>query len=487
MATRYGGLDVSARKGGRWAAVLLALALAGMWGGRPASAEVVDSHVLSFGADPAYVNINFTTSISVTIGTSYGASSDNYTATVTKPSGSASTAWYNFSTLGTLSVEYGNASGGFMTTVDEVGSYSLRLEYFNGTAFTPAAYATLLVTDELIVVTEAATASNEYTDVHNCPIAQEFQRGGEVIARAYVTYASNGQFVNGTANPAARGNITGTIWGLTKNLTWQNVYHFWRAAFFPAWNTSAGVFQFYVDASDGKGNFGSGVSFAFGLTAWKIVPAILKVVPAVLNASGGETVLFRPGETVTIKVAVTYEGHKAHNFAFPGPLNQTRGGQVNATLGAGTFNTATNMYATFLANMTLTLDVPTQTWIGNYQVPANQANLTDVQARISATDGTNPPNAGGAFTTRFAIKATPAPQIIEVPNDIYHNATVTQSTGFEVPIVGGIAILLLAVGVGVGYVMSKMRKKEPPESREVEPEEHTEPHEENTKEKEGET
>ena len=91
MAIRYGGLDVSARKSGRWAAFLLALALAGVWGGRPASAEVVDSHVLSFGADPAYVNINFTTSISVTIGTSYGASSDNYTATVTKPSGSAST------------------------------------------------------------------------------------------------------------------------------------------------------------------------------------------------------------------------------------------------------------------------------------------------------------------------------------------------------------------------------------------------------------
>jgi len=444
--------------------VLLAVALVGMAGLQSVSAEVVDSHVTAFGASPSYININFTTLISVTIGTSYGLYLDNYTVTVTKPSGSASTVWYNITAVGVpVPVEYGNASGGFMTTVDEVGSYSLRLDYFNGTAFLPAAYSTLLVTDRLIVVTEGATASNEYTDVHNCPLAQEFQRGGEIIARVYVTYASNGEFVNGTANPIARGNITGTVFGVTKILTWQNIYHFWRNAFFPDWQTPSGVFRFNASASDGKGNFGSGISPAFGLTAWKIVPAILKVVPRILNASGAETVDFRPGETVTIEATVTYERHNSHNFAFPGPLNATRGGTVTATLGAGTFNATTGIYQTFLANVTLTLNPATQKWIGTYPIPATLANRTDVQARISANDSTSPANSGGAFTTRFAIKA---PALVEVPVNVYRNTTTTQSTGFETPVVGGIAILLLLLGVGVGFAVSRGRKKkQEPESK----------------------
>jgi len=464
MTTNQKGSRLYGLGSRRWGVALLALALLGLAGTRPASAEITDSHVLVFEATPAYVNINFTTSISVTIGSSYGAGVDNYTVTATKPSGSASTVWYNFTAVGPVSAEYGNATGGFMTTVDEVGSYSLRLDYFNGTAFLPAGYATLLVTDQLIVVTEAATASNEYTDVHNCPIAQEFQRGGEIIARAYVTYASNGQFVNGTANPVAKGNITGTIFGVTKTLTWQNVYHFWRNAFFPAWDTPTGIFQFTVAASDGKGNSGSAISPGFGLIAWKIVPAVLKVVVTVMNATGAETTAFKPGDVVTIKANVTYESHKAHNPSFAGPLNATRGGSVTATLGSGTFNSVTGVYSSFFANITLTLDVPTQTWRGTYAVPASQPAVTDVQARVTANDGTNPPNAGGAFTTRFAIKA-PDTLTVNVPVPEYHNTTVTQSTGFELPIVGGIAIILLLAGVSVGYAMSRKGKKQDEEPK----------------------
>jgi len=131
-----------------------------------------------------------------------------------------------------------------------------------------------------------------------------------------------------------------------------------------------------------------------------------------------------------------------------------------ATLGTGTFNSTSGIYAGFLANITLTLDTVAQTWSGTYAIPAGQAAVTDVQARVSATDSTNPPNAGGAFTTRFAIRA---PDIVEVPE--YRNTTVKQSTGFETPIVGGIAIVLLLAGIGIGYVMTRGRKKQDEETK----------------------
>src|SRR3990172_1169239 len=356
MTAENRDFGVCVRAGGRLGAMVLAVSLLGIWGGWSASAEVVDSHVLRFEAVPSFINLNMTTSIEVEIGTSYGAGLDNYRATVTAPSGTATIAWYNFTALGSLAVVYGNLGAGFATVVNQVGLYDLRLDYFNGTAYAAAAHAQLQATDRLVVVTEAATASNEYTDVHNCPIAQEFQRGGEVIGRGYVTYASTGGFVNGTATPSARGNITGTLFGLTKNLAWQNVYHFWRAAWFPTWNETLGVIQFSASASDGRGNIGSAVSPPFGLTAWKIIPAVLKVVPRIVNDTGVETVSFVRGDNLTIEARVTYEGHNAHNRAFPGPMNETRGGQVTAVLGYGAYNVSSGLFADTLTTLTLSLD-----------------------------------------------------------------------------------------------------------------------------------
>lgn len=425
--------------------ILLAVGLAGtLYMASPVTAGALDPHVVAFGASPSYINLAMTTTVTVEIGSSYGAGLDNYLATVFPPGGGTETAWYNFTAVGSLSVIYGDATSGFNASVGLVGTYELQLEYFNGTAFSLAAVAQFSATDQLLVVTEAATASNEFTDVHNCPVAQEFQRGGEVIARAYVRYASTGEIVNGTRVPSAKGNITGTLFGLTKTLAWQNVYQFWRAAFFPTWNQSTGVIVFTVDASDGRGNRGTGSSFPAGLTAWKIIPAVLKVVPRVLNGSGAGAVVFEPGDTVRIEARVTYESHNAHNRAFPGPLNATRGGQVTAVLGYGAFNATPGLFATTVATLTLAHNAATENWSADYVVKDTDPLRADLQVYISASDGAgSPPNTGKAFTTTLAFREPPPSPPPPTP------------AGLDPTVVAAISLLLLVAGVGAGVFLGR--------------------------------
>ncbi len=416
----------------------------------PAAGDIVDPNIVSFSATPGYVNLNMTTAIAVTLGTSRGPGLDNYLATVEKPDGSTSTAWYNFTELGTLSRVYGDAGADFAAVIDQPGVSDLALDYFDGTAFTRAGSAQIQATDQLIITVEGATASNEYTDEHTCPISQEFQRGGEIIARAYVRYASTGEFVNGTQTPSAVGNITGTLLGETKVLRWQNVYHFWRWAWFPTWNASVGVIVFTADASDGRGNHGVASSPSSGLTAWRIVPAILKVVPRIVNDTGAETVSFVSGENLTIEARVTYESHNAHNREFPGPMNTTRGGVVTAVLGYGAFNTSSGRFAQTIATLDLAYDPATQNWTRTYSIPATVPSRSDLQIAVQAHDGASPPNTGMAFSTQFSFEepqAAPPPLPPPAP------------AGIEPILAGGLAVVALLGGLGAGVVLARRRQK----------------------------
>ncbi len=415
----------------------------------PTVAEISDTtHVLRFEAVPPYINLNFTTSIVVEIGASYGAGLDNYQAVVTMPNGTKTSVWYNFTTLGTISRVYGNRGLDFGAAVDQVGTYNLRLDFYNGTGFVPAAYATLSVTDILLVITEGAAASNEYTDVHNCPIAQEFQRGGEIIARAYVRYASTLGLLNGTTTPSAVGKVTGTLLGETKTLVWQKTYGFWRWAWYIPWNASVGTLNFTAVANDGMGNHGVGYSPASGLTAWKIVPAILKVTSRIMNQTSVDTVIFHPGDTMKIEAKVTYESHNQHNKAFPGALNTTRGGHVVATLGSGSYNVTSGKFANNLAIMVLTYNPASAKWTGTYQVKQNDPLTQDLRVVITATDGVSPPNTGTAFTTSFAF-ASPAEAPTSPP----------PVGGFDPLLVGGLAVLTLVAGLGAGWTVARRGRK----------------------------
>jgi len=456
MTAVHRDFGVCVRTGGRLGALLLAVVLLGNWGVWSASAGIVDSHVLRFEAAPSYINLNKTTSIEVEIGTTYGAGLDNYRVTVTAPDGTTASAWYNFTaapqTLGRI---YGNASADFMTAVDQVGTYDLRLEYWDGAAFTLAGMSELRTTNQLRIVLVIRSGSDPFISQHTCPVAQEFLRGAKFLGGGYVYYASTGEAVT-AANSNALGNVTGAFLGITRALKAPPLWHHaWKLP----WNAPTGSQRFYLNASDGMGNFGSAVTGTAPFPRVAIVPDILVVTSRIMNGTGGETVTFAPGETLRIEVEARYDDKEAHETVddpnpvdpYNGPLTTARGGQVKAHIGWGAFNATSSMFANTLTNLTLTFDPATGKWVGTYTIPANTQNLTAVQAVITASDIASPANTGTAFSTQFAIKAPPEPEVVEVPRDVL------RSTGFELPVVAGLAILLLVVGLAIGMAASRRR------------------------------
>jgi len=460
MTAVHRDFGVCVRTGGRLGALLLAVVLLGNWGGWSASAGIVDSHVLRFEAAPSYINLNKTTSIEVEIGTTYGAGLDNYRVTVTAPDGTTASAWYNFTaapqTLGRI---YGNVSADFMTAVDQVGTYDLQLEYWDGAAFTLAGMSELRTTNQLRIVLVIRSGSNPFIDRHTCPVAQEFLRGAKFLGGGYVYYASTGEAVT-SANSNALGNVTGAFLGITRALKAPPLWHHaWKLP----WNAPTGSQRFYLNASDGMGNFGSAVTGTAPFPRVAIVPDTLVVTSRIMNGTGGETVTFAPGDTLRLEVEVLYDDKDAHETEddpnpvdpYNGPLTPTRGGQVRAHLGWGVYNATLGVFADELVNLTLSYNAATSTWSATYPIPANTQNLTTVQGVIMASDGASPANTGSVFSTQFSIRAPPEPEVIEVPRDVL------RSTGLELPVVAGLAILLLIVGLGLGVAASRRRKGAP--------------------------
>ncbi len=458
------GMRRRTRGGGTAVLIVLAVALLGTWGGWTASAGIVDSHVLRFEATPGLINLNRTTSIEVEVGTTYGPGLDNYRVTATAPGGSTASAWYNFTSVPqTLGRVLGNASADFMTAVDQAGTYDLRLEHWDGVTFSLAAMSELRTTSQLNVVLVIRTSSDPFSGTHTCPVANEIVRGAKFLGGGYVYYVT-GEAVT-SANSDALGNVTGSFLGITRPMKAPPL---WHQAWKVPWNAPTGAQRFWMNASDGRGNFGSAVSGTAPFRPVTIIPDVLEVATSLMNATGGETVTFAPGESLSLEVDVTYNDKNAHETVddptpadpYNGPLTTARGGQVKAHLGWGAFNATTSMFANTLTNLTLTFDVATSKWVATYTIPAGTQNLTAVQALITASDGATAPNTGTAFSTQFAIKTPPAPVTVEVPRDIF------RSTGFELPVVAGLAILLLIVGLGVGMTLSRRRRGgSPPEGK----------------------
>jgi len=450
--------------GTRLVVLALAVAMAGLpQMVRPAAAGTIDPNVVGFGASPSFINLNRTTTITVEIGTSYGAGLDNYRATVTAPGGGTATAWYNFTGAPlpeTLSQVYGDASAGFRTAADEVGTYDLRLEYFNGVIFSLAGVSELQVTNMLRITFSTRSASDPFTSVHSCPVASEFVRGAKFIGGAFIQFESTGEYVNATNSPSAAGNITGAIFGATFNLNPAGSPPYWHSGWKFGWNIPTGQAKFYINASDGRGNFGSAVTGSAPHPRVTIVADTLVVSTKIVNSTGVERVSFAPGQTFRVEVNATYNDKQAHETVadpnpvdpYNGPLTTARGGQVKAHIGWGAFNATSSMFANTLTNLTLTYDSTTRIWSASFTIPTTTANRTAVQALITSSDGATPANTGAVFTTQFAIQAPPSPEIIEV------EVPVDRSTGFEMPVVAGLSVVLLIVGLGIGFVVSRMRK-----------------------------
>lgn len=446
MGTRVGSL-----KGTLVAMMALALLLAVTpMAAPPAAAGVLDPNVALFDVSPSYINVNRKTNVTVEIGASYGPGMDNYLVTVTAPDSSAASSWYNFTAIGSMVQTFGNASADFMMAVTQTGTYDVRLEYFDGAVFSLAGLTEFKVTDKLTVTFLIRSASNPATNEHSCPVASEFVRGGKFIGGAYVAYASTGELVT-DKNSNAAGNITGAILGETRVMVGPPI---WHGAWLLPWNSPTGEVKFYVNASDGMGNTGSAVTGEAGTPRVTIVPDALVVTSRILNATGAVSVAFAPGDTIQIEAHAWYDDHAARNAAYEGPLNATRNGQVTVHIGWGAFNATSGRFANTLTDLSLTLDPTTETWRGSYVIPTTTGNLTAVQAVVTASDGANPPNVGAMMSTQFQVRSPAAPQIVEVPGP---------ATGFDMPVVAGLSVVLLIVGLAIGLALSRRggRGKEP--------------------------
>jgi len=415
-------------------------------------AVVDDTFVGSFNASPSLINLNRETLVEVEIIQTHGDGLDNYQVTVVAPDGTEASAWFNFTALGILNLTLGDPSSGFMTAVDQVGTYDLKLEHHDGANYTLAGVEQVEVTDKLDIHLETRIASNEYTDAHSCPVSTDFQRGAEFVGMAFIYYASTGEPVTPDSSPNAAGNIFGTILGETLDLPFMSYAQNWHWVWFFPWDAPVGPAEFNVSASDGMGNTGTAVTGIEWNTAVNIGPAILTVTPQILNESGVESISYEQGETLTVEVNVLYEGHNAHNAEFEGPLTPDRDGKVIAHLGWGEFNATSSMYNETLTNLTLSYDSDTKNWVADYRIPEATANITNLQAVIIATDGADEvPNSGSAFTTMVRIQAPPPlPPPPPPPPEVEET-----DEGFSSAVVGGLAMVAMLAGLGVGIVIAR--------------------------------
>ena len=418
-------------------------------------AAIDDGYVVRFNATPNFINLNRESLVEVEISDLHDPVGDSYLATVTAPDDTESSVWFNFTSVGVMNNTLGDPSSGFMTAVDQVGTYDLRLDYYDGSNYTLAGVEQVDVTDQLDVVLEIRIASNEYTDAHNCPVANDFQRGAEFVGIAFVYYASTGEAVTPDV-PTTKDNITGTILDETKVLPWRSYASNWHHVWFFPWDAPVGPAEFSAEASDGLGNTGSAVTGMAWNSAVTIIPAVLSVTAQILADNGSEAIVFEPGETLTIEVEGRYEDHNAHNQDFAGLLKPDRDGEVRTHLGWGAFNATSSMFEHPLTNLTLSYDTETKVWVTTYEIPADSANISNIQALVLASDGAgDPPNSGMVFTTMFSIQAPP-PDPPEPPEPPEPEEV---DEGFSGIVVGGLSAVALVLGLGIGMVVSRKPKE----------------------------
>ena len=132
-------------------------------------------------ATPGYINLGMTTSIAVT-----APAAGTYTAVVVKPDGSSSSLPYAFTAGGkTQASVFGNATSGFGTLVNQVGTYNVFVEQGSAVMGTTSFYAT----NKIVITMDMVTGGT-------CYFINSDARGYKFIPRFYASYASTGALLS---------------------------------------------------------------------------------------------------------------------------------------------------------------------------------------------------------------------------------------------------------------------------------------------------
>jgi len=409
-------------------------------------------------AEPLFINLGLTTSIVVK-----SPEAGNYTVVVTKPDGASQAELnYSFVEQNETRETYGNATMGFRSVIDQVGTYRVSLRR-GGEQVTEA---TFFATDKLVL---DLTVANSGTSDNVCYISNQFTRGTSIVPRIYVQYASTGEYMTLADSPKAV--VTFTLPNGTKMQALFASYlppkGAWRNCFRQNWDDYAGPWNITAEASDGKGNYGIFVSYPtvtlplrtgplalrFG---YEILPAPLTVTASVLDAATGKnaTTTLSAGQRLRIEAKVEYLpplGPLSREWpeGYLGLLNTTRGGVVTAKLGWGFYNETAKTFGGkspggLVATIPLTYSEATGLWVGTYNVTGTEPK-GDYMAVVEARDRANPPNTGTGRTALFQV----VEKVVEVPVERIVERIVEVVPVWAYGAMAGLLVIGAIVGVAV--------------------------------------
>jgi len=418
-------------------------------------------------ATPGYINLGMTTSVVVT-----APSSGNYTVVVQKPSGAESRMALVFTAAGqSQNVTFGNATLGFQSVVDQVGTFNVFVEQGSQVLGSTSFYTT----NKLIVTMDMVVAGT-------CVFVQGISRGEQFIPRFYAHYASN----DASLTPSVKGasiNFT-TPSGQLENAPWDSYSLLFDNAVSPNWNyTFVGSWNPKVNASDGYGNFGT---FMYTGSPFVITPAQLSTSIALVDTSTGNNLTsLASGEGMTIMATITYPTNAEPVPGFVAPLSPARGGVVTAEVGWGYYNATSGTFGggktqgALLGTVPMSYSGHNGTWTGQFMsasLPALPAGAT-YEVVVSSEDSASPANEGFAMAkVAPAIAAgsvTQTQTVTQVSSSTIVSTATTLSTVLSsttqtvvstvqsIPtVVYAALVILLILGLIIGLIVRPPRPKQ---------------------------
>ncbi len=402
-------------------------------------------------ATPGVVNLGMTSTVAVTAPVP-----GTYSVAVVKPNGTRVLLNYTFTAQGqTENATFGNATSGFKSAVDQVGTYNIFVEQGSQVVGATSLYATNKLNLGMDLVTGGT-----------CTYISGGTRGTEMLPRFYITYASNGAPITNVTKGISvtyslpDGTIANAIWHPPSGTApdqggsgGDTGYYF--GELFPNWNYAAvGTWDPTVTVSDA---FGNTATYKYNGAPFTVSPATFAMGVQLVNAKSGLLVAgLYDGESVAIKAAITYPTNAEPVPGFVAALDSAaRGGQVDALVGWGFYNATTNTFGGktpggLIATVAMTYSSSSSTWTGSFTaqaLPPLQAG-TNFMVVVTASDKASPPNTGLETLTL-------PPAAVQT--------TTTTSTQTLTLVYAAIAANLLT-GVILGYVVRARRKSSSPKN-----------------------
>jgi len=342
-----------------------------------------------------------------------------------------------------------------------------------------------------------------------------------MLAQFHVTYASNGATVENFNKTGA--TVTYTLPGGTvakaslhanSSSTWLQPWY--QGHVWPTWNSTwVGDYYPSVNASDQYGNVGT---YKYSGYAYPIMPAALNTAISLSDAKTGALVTgLYNGQSAIITANIQYLQVTDPVPGFNGPLDAaTRGGVVTVLVGWGPYNTTSSTFGTkttpggLIATVPMTYSTITKVWTGPLNIgtlPTLSGGATAYTIVVSSHDKAAPANSGFATlnvppatlqpssstSTTTAVSTVTATAVSTATSVTTATATATAtsvstatatavSTATSVSVVTStrtavntnvqtntvtpfwayalLVVILIELGIPIGYVLSKSESRE---------------------------